>query len=162
MGLLLCARPPCLFVCLDVAKLSKGRGGTTSSPFSCLLVNSRRVAGRLRGPFFRFSFPVLSFTLIEKGRRRRRIKDKAETKKRSCPRLRAYVYFLLSCFLLFSFWTLIRKKCLRRGVAGGAFLSQSFFPVSLSMRKRMRGRKEKWRVRARDRERERRRERMRE
>ena len=36
MGLLLCARPPCLFVCLDVAKLSKGRGNDKLSVFlSC-------------------------------------------------------------------------------------------------------------------------------
>ena len=143
MGLLLCARPPCLFVCLDVAKLSKGRGNDKLSVF----LSSREFpesCGKTAGAF-----------LKDKT-------QKAETKKRSCPRLWVYVYFLLSCFLLFSFWTLIRKKCLRRGVAGGAFLFQSFFPVSLSMRKRMRGRKEKWRVRARDRERERRGERMRE
>ena len=73
--------------------------------------------------------PVLSCALIEKGRRR--IKDKAETKKRSCPRLWAYVYFLLSCFLLFSFWTLTHKKCLRRGGGRGSVPFPVFLPCLL-------------------------------
>ena len=80
MGLLLCARPPCLFVCRDVAKLSKGGGERQALRFlvlSCVPGELREDCG---GLFSRFSFPVLSCALIEKGRRR--IKDKAETKKR--------------------------------------------------------------------------------
>ena len=77
MGLLLCARPPCLFVCLDVAKLSKGRGNDKLSVF----LSSREFpesCGKTAGAFFPL---LLSCSFLHSHRKRKKKKkDKRQSR----------------------------------------------------------------------------------